>query len=339
MWLVLALVLLLVATGVVVWLLTRGEDPNPGDGTGDGAGSSEVGGGSTPADVAYGELPRADALPAATLVVPRIVDGNHDLYLVDSTDGSTVARLTEEPSEDVGPILGPDRDTIVYVRRTADGSELWVVASDGSGPRPLFENPVEGCASQNRPAWNPVEPSQLVVACIDDPSATALKVVGLDGVVVRTLPTDTAVVDDLAFSPDGTRVAYWGGAAGSTSGNVYTLAVDGSGAPQQVTDGGGDTDVVWSSTGRLAVARPADGGRQIVVMDDDGSNASSLTSGWADQGPVWSPDGSMIAFKSNRPVPGADAGEHYWVIDADGGDPRSIDAEGVTTTTAAWGHR
>jgi Tol biopolymer transport system component len=74
-------------------------------------------------------------------------------------------------------------------------------------------------------------------------------------------------------------------------------------------------------------------------MDADGSHLSSLTSGFADQGPVWSPDGSMIAFKSNRPGPAPAAGDHYWVVDAAGGDPRPIDTEGVAVTTAAWGHR
>jgi Tol biopolymer transport system component len=165
-------------------------------------------------------------------------------------------------------------------------------------------------------------------------------VVTLDGTVVRPLDTGQAKVDDLAFSPDGTAVAYWAGPAGSSAGDIYTQVIDGSAGPQQVSDSGTDTDVVWSSTGRLAVSRGVSGGREIVVMEADGSGASTLTSGAIDQGPVWSPDGSMIAFKSNRPgavspVPG----DHYWVIDAAGGDPRSIDDQGAVVTTAAWGPR
>ena len=72
----------------------------------------------------------------------------------------------------------------------------------------------------------------MVIACRDDPAATALRVVSLNGVVVRTLDTGLAQVDDLTFSPDGTKVAYWGGAAGATSGNIYTQLVDGSAAPR-----------------------------------------------------------------------------------------------------------
>ncbi len=340
--LILVLVLVLAAAGVVVWLVTRG-DENPPGGNGSGSSSAtqstEVTDGTDPAEVAYQDLPRGGALEQGKIVIPRDKDGNVDLYLVNASDGSTIAQLTTGPERDAGPILGPDRDTIVFVRQADTGDELWAVSTDGGEPQPLFGTPVEGCARPSRPAWNPADPTQVVIACNDDPAATALRVVSLDGVVVRTLETGLARVDDLTFSADGTRVAFWGGDSGATSGNIYTQLVDGSAAPQQVTDSGADTDVVWSSTGRLAVSRGVSGGREIVVMDEDGSNVTALTSGYNDAGPVWSPDGSTIAFKSNRPSPDAPAGDHYWVVGAGGGDPQPIDSEGVVVSTAAWGHR
>ena len=337
-----AAVLLLVAAGVLVWVLTRGDENPPGQEPGSSSGTedSPTEEPTTPAEAAYADLPRGEALADTTLVVPRRVDGNVDLYLVDSATGTTTAQLTSAAEEEFGPILAPDRDAVVYVQRSADGDALWVVSTDGTGHRPLFPEPVEGCASPTRPAWNPAEPSELVIACVDDPAATALLVVALDGTVVRTLDTGFPRVEDLTFSDDGTTVAYWAGASDAGAGNLYTQLVDGSEGPQQLTDSGTDNDVVWSSTGRLAFARgQGTTGRQIVVMDADGSNVSALTSGYADQGPVWSPDGSMIAFKSNRPSPAAERGDHYWVVDADGGEPRVFDTEGVVVTTAAWGHR
>ena len=179
-----------------------------------------------------------------------------------------------------------------------------------------------------------------MIACNDDPAATALRVVALDGTVVRTLDTGFPRVDDLTFSGDGTNVAYWAGASDAGAGNIYIQRVDGSEAPHQLTDAGSDNDVVWSSSGRLAFARgQGSGGRQIVAMDADGTDVSELTSGFTDQGPVWSPDGSEVAFKSTRPAPDTTAGDHYWVVDAGGGDARLIDTEGVVLSTAAWGHR
>lgn len=354
LWVAVALVLL-TATGVLIWVLTRGEDPGgggTGSGTGSGSGgqssgapssgaqSSETGGQSTPAEAAYADLPRSGALSDGTIVIPREVEGDVDLYLVDAATGDTTAQITDSADDDLGPLISPDRQSVVYVRKLATGDELRVVASDGTGDRPLFGAGVEGCAAPGRPAWNPVAPTQLVLGCYDDPEAAALRLVTVDGAVVRTLETQQGRVDDLAFSADGASVAYWGGAAGASAGDVYVQAVDGSSGPRQVTDGGNDTDVVWSSTDRLAVSRGVgDGQRRIVVMAPDGSGPVEVTSGFVDQGPTWSPDGSMVAFKSNRPGAAAAAGDHYWVVGVDGGDPRAIDSEGVVVSTAAWGLR
>ena len=96
-------------------------------------------------------------------------------------------------------------------------------------------------------------------------------------------------------------MAYWAGASDAGAGNIYIQRVDGArSAPQQLTDAGSDNDVVWS-VGRPAGLRPrrrGPAGGRSSSMDADGSDVSELTSGGTDQGPVWSPDGSMIAFKS-----------------------------------------
>jgi Tol biopolymer transport system component len=56
----------------------------------------------------------------------------------------------------------------------------------------------------------------------------------------------------------------------------------------------------------------------IWVMDADGSNRTRLTTTPTSQEtwPAWSPDGSKIAFSSDR-----EAGDHIWVMDPDGSDP------------------
>jgi Tol biopolymer transport system component len=80
---------------------------------------------------------------------------------------------------------------------------------------------------------------------------------------------------------------------------------------------------------------------RIVVMNADGSGQQQLTSGsGVDQDPIWSPDGSMIAFKSNRAGAAEPPGDHVWVMQADGSGRRQLDDEGGTATNApAWGNR
>ena len=70
-----------------------------------------------------------------------------------------------------------------------------------------------------------------------------------------------------------------------------------------------------SNTGRIAFTSLRDGNAEICIMDADGRNQENLTNNPAYDGhPDWSPDGTKIAFASNR-----DGGPfQIHVMDADG---------------------
>lgn len=68
-------------------------------------------------------------------------------------------------------------------------------------------------------------------------------------------------------------------------------------------------------------------GTSIFIMRGDGSHTTRVTSGeFHDDLPAWSPNGTTIAFTSDR----APAG--IWVVNADGSELRSL----VTATQPAW---
>ncbi len=61
----------------------------------------------------------------------------------------------------------------------------------------------------------------------------------------------------------------------------------------------------------------------LYTLPIGGGTATALTSGMAwDMQPVWSPDGSQIAFTSDR-----GGGDNLWVMSADGSDPRAVTEE------------
>ncbi len=283
------------------------------------------------------ELPQAAPLPETTLVVPRIVDGATDLYLQDT--GGDSRRLTTAPEIDEGPVISPDRSTILYQRKaTADSPyELRLMASDGSGDRPL---PIENCPNPSRPAWNPGDPTQLAVPCRSE-DGVELRIVRLDGTTVQVLTTGVPYVDDPTFSRDGTRIAFWGTEERTDDGYLYVVPADDSGSAQRLTEDAGNADPVFSpDDSEIAFRhRNADGTSHIVVMAADGSGAEVLTSrGWTDHDPTWSPDGTMIAFKSNREGELPDA--QIWVMYRTGDDLRQLGgSEGIATHAPAWTRR
>ncbi|MGY1813403.1 protein kinase domain-containing protein [Blastococcus sp. SYSU D00820] len=336
-WPALLAVVLLLAAGALIWLLTRGDDPGR-------APSGDAGG--TDAEQALAALPRGPALPAGTLVVPHQVDPSSsyletavDLWLVDADTGAVGTRLTDS-GRALHPVISPDRRSVVYWYGDGQTAELRVVGTDGSGDRPLFDPAPADCPQPQRPAWNVSDPTQLALAC-SGPDGASLRVVGLDGATVRDLDPGVPFLADVAFSPDGTEVAYWGNDdPGVDGGALYAVAADGGSAPRRLTDSASDADPVWSPDGtQLAFRRVvAPGEAVVVVMAADGSGEREVTSGGYDQDPAWSPGGDALAVK--RSLPTDDGVSHVWVMGPDGAHPRQLpDPEDVTIHAPAWGPR
>ena len=75
------------------------------------------------------------------------------------------------------------------------------------------------------------------------------------------------------------------------------------------------SNALASSTGRIVFTSLRDGNYEIYVMDTNGGNQENLTNHPAyDHQPDWSPDGTKIAFVSDRDG----GGTQIYVMDADG---------------------
>ena len=181
----------------------------------------------------------------------------------------------------------------------------------------------------------------------------ALFVADIDGTNQKKLAD---LVDDVGpvWSPDETRLAfsdYSEDDFGDGDFEVFVVAVDGSASAQQVTRNSTNDDVVgpvygsWSpDSSRVAFSRDfgasytedrPDNFTKVFVMDADGSDLRQLVGGddSEDFAPVWSPDGTRIAYFSYR-----DDALVLSVVNADGSDARELaaDYQGWADWPPAW---
>lgn len=183
-----------------------------------------------------------------------------------------------------------------------------ILASCGGSSSSMDEiEPADPCAPANL-IW--------VYARILDPSSPAYPMAIFrlhDGSETRL--TDDVAAEDAAVSPDGRRIVFQRGSVGDPESagyqrhRLYVMNADGS--EQQPL---------------------LDRAYEIPVRDD------TLVS-W-DTRPVWSPDGSTIAFtrESTSTKPSSpDRYQGIMTVPADGGEPRQIaDGQRLDDTAAAW---
>jgi serine/threonine protein kinase len=174
-----------------------------------------------------------------------VASGNPDIY-VQRIGGHNATNLTKDsPDTDDQPAFSPDGSRIAF-HATREGGGIFVMGATGESVRRLSDFGFN-------PAWSP-DGRFLVVSEItfevpqSRPGFGKLWVIAVEGGAKRPLPTADAVQP--AWSPDGSRIAYWGTAEGGRR-DIWTVAADGSGGPVQVTsDAAIDWSPVWSPDGR-----------------------------------------------------------------------------------------
>jgi TolB protein len=127
--------------------------------------------------------------------------------------------------------------------------------------------------------------------------AEGIAVVNPDGSGFRQLTHDDDV--DPAWSPDGRKIAFERRAGGSQS-DIYVMNADGSGVRQLTSAAGTESHPTWSPDA-LQIAFGAGDLRVLAIPAAGGPSRVVVSRGWE---PDWSPDGSLIAYMSDRRLPG-----------------------------------
>lgn len=194
--------------------------------------------------------------------------------------------------------LSRDASRVIYVTYNilASSSTLYVVDADGSGRRSLSNRVVSSTAAL-------ISPDGSRVAFYAGAGKNELSVADLTSGIVTVIADNARPwsIENLDWSPDGSRIAYVGVDPTDPSGarNIYIARADGTLSFSLTSDALVDNRwPTWSPDGtRIAYIR----GGEVWTMLADGTSKQQVTSEspWPYQikiSPQWSPDGSMILF-------------------------------------------
>jgi Tol biopolymer transport system component len=285
----------------------------------------------TVSDLHDSEFPSVPELTGITKIAfssNRNSDGGMgDIYLM-KPDGTEQLRLTSSMAYDLWPSWSPDCSKIAFMSNPDDNTEIYVMDIDGTNKANLTNHP----GKDKDPSWSP-DGERIAFASNRDGNFE-IYAMNSDGTNQIKLSNDPKDDQHPSWSPDGMKIAFL------LDYHVYIMNADGTGKTR-LSDVPSEFPV-WSPDGnKVAFSGYRDAphswegiGSEIYVINSDGTEQKRLTEAegeTSDKRPTWSPDGTEIAFTSNR-----DGDYDIYVMNADGTAQRKLTSDPGDDVYPAW---
>jgi Tol biopolymer transport system component len=244
-----------------------------------------------------------------------------------SPDGKVKKELTTGENLDIWPAVSPDGSQVAFCSSINFNYRIFVMDADGGNIRQVAGTEHDAVL----PSWSP---DGKLIAFWDRESdhTTRLYLVKPDGTGLRAIVTGAKHDDDYQYppewTPDGKHIIYDRKDMGSKNDTfpacLYIVNVDGRrdrplGAHERTCiDAGISPDgkkvIYYSQKEKFDYNRSDNAG--IFIMGMDAAGEKFLTQGFR---PVWSPDGSLIAYTGSN--------DNVWIMFPNGKGPGNPDPD------------
>jgi Tol biopolymer transport system component len=252
--------------------------------------------------------------PDGSRMAYTLVDGEKTTIWVADSVGGNARQLTHEGFEMLADHpWSPDGKELLYTSGRTGLPDVWVIPVNGDSARQLTRD----VKSDTLPCWSP--DGKWVAFLSDRGGQTDVWMVAAAGGTAVRVTNDAAVESNLQWVDHGTKVAF---AVADVHNGLWTHSLNDSSEHRLTPDSirVGDWDL--SPDGRtLVVDKVNSGGTTDIVLVpvSGGSPRTLVANGASNSGVQWSPDGSKIAFVSNKT-----GNQDIWVVDTAGSAPTDL---------------
>jgi len=261
-------------------------------------------------------------------------DEKHEIWVM-NPDGSNQIQLTNT-GDNYTPFWSPDRSKIAFLSARNVSSEIYIMNNDGSNQKRLTDIHM----SKLSPRWYPDGSKIIFTGQKWNEKFSQIYAIDIDG--YNVVKISDGIIDEggAVLSSDGEKIAFVSTEDYNCKSWIYVADVKNNKFENKVRL----TEDVYHAYGpnflpngeKIVFCGWKEGrkGTEIYIMNSDGTQKRRLTEseGWWDTWPIWSPDGTKIAFVSTR-----DGSEEIYWMNADGSNQTRITYNNMQNTAPDWG--
>ena len=240
--------------------------------------------------------------------------GGPELWVMD-WDGANPKQLTKHGTIALAPTWSPDGKKMVFTSYLRGTPALFVLTPHEGYLRLLWDK-----GGVNSSATFSPDGDRIAFASSVDGN-TDIYVMSVEDGEPRRLTTARGIDTQPSWAPNGRQIAFTSTRSGAPQ--IYLMDADGSNVRRLSFEGGFHDEATWSHDGtRIACTTKVGNKFQIATIDTITGDQTVIPGPGNNESPCFSPDGSMLAFASDRT-----GTPQIFITDSDG-VPHQLTSEG-----------